>query len=134
MKRLALIVSITLSLLIIYSGVGVSIMQYCCASCETVQKSCCDTGCSKCQKSHACDDTKKDCKDEGCTATIYKVDLMKYAPEVAVSVPVITLFCEQISYLWTSTYIDNSIEYSYLITPPPPCPRQKLALHSVFII
>ena len=133
MKRLALIVAITLSLLIIYSGVGVSIMHYCCASCETVQ-SCCSTGCSKCAKSHACDSKKKDCKEEGCTATIYKVDLAKYASEVTVAVPVVTLFCEQFNYLWTSACVDRPKEYSRLFSPPPPCPRQRLALHSVFII
>ena len=42
MKRLAYITALILSLLIIYSGGGVSIVRYCCARCETVQ-SCCDT-------------------------------------------------------------------------------------------
>lgn len=134
MKRLACILAITLSLLIIYSGVGVSIMHYCCARCEAVQ-SCCSEGCSKCQKSHShsCD-SKKDCKEEGCTATIYKVDLAKHAPEAPVTVPVVTLFLEQFSYLWASAYVENSSEPYRLSSPPPLCPRQKLALHSVFII
>lgn len=77
MKRLAYIIALILSLLIIYSGGGVSTVHYCCVRCETVQ-SCCDTaGCPKCKKSHTCD-SKKDCKEKGCTARIYKLDLMKH--------------------------------------------------------
>ena len=49
MKKLAYITALILSLLIIYSGGGVSIVRYCCARCETVQ-SCCDSGCPKCKK------------------------------------------------------------------------------------
>ena len=93
MKRLAYITAVILSLLIIYSGAGVSIVHYCCSRCETVQ-GCCADGCPKCKKSHTCD-SKKDCREKGCTATIYKPDLMKHISELTVSVPVITLFCEQ---------------------------------------
>lgn len=134
MKRLATLIAITLSLLIVYSGVGVSIAHYCCARCEAVQ-SCCTDGCPKCQKSHAhsCD-SKKDCKDDGCTATIYKVDLVKYAPELTVSVPVVTLFVEQFNSLWASAYMDRPMDTYTTFSPPPISPRQQLALHSVFII
>ena len=90
MKRLAYITAMFLSLLIIYSGAGVSIVHYCCAGCETVQ-SCCTTGCPKCKKSHTCD-SKKDCKNEGCTATIYKLNLMNHATELTVAAPVVDLF------------------------------------------
>ena len=101
-------------------------------SSETVQ-SCCDTGCPKCKKSHTCD-SKKDCREKGCTATIYKPDLMKHISELTVSVPVITLFCEQYCQLFAFTSIDRTVDFSSLPSPPPPCPRQKLALHSVFLI
>lgn len=93
MKKLAYITALILSLLIIYSGAGVSIMHYCCARCETVQ-SCCDTGCPKCKKTHTCD-SKKDCKSKGCTATIYKLDLMKHTIELNVSPQAVDLFCAQ---------------------------------------
>ena len=132
MKRLAYITAMFLSLLIIYSGAGVSIVHYCCTGCETVQ-SCCATGCPKCKKSHTCD-SKKDCREKGCTATIYKPDLMKHISELTVSVPVITLFCEQYCQLFAFTSIDRTVDFSSLPSPPPPCPRQKLALHSVFLI
>lgn len=133
MKRLSYITALLLSLLIIYSGAGISIAHYCCATCETV-KSCCDDSCNTCsKKSHSCD-SKKDCKEEGCTATIYKLDLMKQAPDLTVNVPVATLFCEQYSYLTTVPCVDQTTDDSVLPLPPPLCPRQKLALHSVFLI
>ena len=93
----------------------------------------CADGCPKCKKSHTCD-SKKDCREKGCTATIYKPDLMKHISELTVSVPVITLFCEQYCQLFTFTSIDQTVDFSSLPSPPPPCPRQKLALHSVFLI
>lgn len=137
MKKLSCILAITLSMLIIYSGVGVSIMHYCCARCETVQSCCADDGCHKCKKDHESDKhSSKSCKDKGgCTATVYKVDLAKYAAEQqVVTVPVITLFCQQLSYLLTSVDLGYDADYTRLIIPPPPCPRQMLALHSVLII
>ncbi|QIU95755.1 hypothetical protein [Bacteroides faecium] len=132
MKRLAYITALILSLLIIYSGAGVSIVHYCCARCETVQ-SCCDTGCPKCKKTHTCD-SKKDCKAKGCTATIYKLDLMKHTTELNVSPQAVDLFCAQFCYLLTFTYSDNPVEYDTLTSPPPLCSRQKLALYSTYII
>ena len=132
MKRLAYITALILSLLIIYSGGGVSIVRYCCARCETVQ-SCCDTGCPKCKKAHTCD-SKKGCKDKGCTATIYKLDLMKHTTELTISTLVVDLLCEHFCYLLTPTYADKSVEYDSLTSPPPLCSRQKLALYSTYII
>ena len=90
MKRLAYITALILSLLIIYSGGGVSIVRYCCARCETVQ-SCCDTGCPKCKKAHTCD-SKKAYKDKVVQTTIYKLDLMKHTTELTISTLVVDLF------------------------------------------
>lgn len=118
MKRLAYITAVILSLLIIYSGAGVSIVHYCCSRCETVQ-GCCADGCPKCKKSHTCD-SKKDCREKGCTATIYKPDLMKHISELTVSVPVITLFCEQYCQLFAFTSIDRTVDFSSLPSPPSP--------------
>ena len=132
MKRLAYITAVILSLLIIYSGAGVSIVHYYCSRCEAVQ-GCCANGCPKCKKSHTCD-SKKDCREKGCTATIYKLDLMKHVSALTVSVPVVTLFCEQSCQLFAFASIDQTADYSSLPFPPPPCPRQKLALHSVLLI
>lgn len=132
MKRFAYITAVILSLLIIYSGAGVSIVHYCCSRCEAVQN-CCASGCPKCKKSHSCD-AKKDCKTRGCTATIYKLDLMKQASESVTSVPMLTLFCEQCCQLLAAVSIHQSVDYSSLPSPPPLSPRQKLTLHSVFLI
>ena len=114
MKRLAYITAVILSLLIIYSGAGVSIVHYCCSRCEAVQ-GCCANGCPKCKKSHTCD-SKKDCREKGCTATIYKLDLMKHVSALTVSVPVVTLFCEQSCQLFAFASIDQTADYSSLPT------------------
>lgn len=133
MKRLSYITAVILSLLIIYTGAGVSIVHYCCARCETV-KSCCATGCPKCEKSHTCD-SKKDCKDKGCSATIYKLDLMQHMTGLTVNVPVVDIFSEHFCYLLTTfAYADKSVEYDILTAPPPLCQRQKLALYSTYLI
>ena len=131
MKKLSYIIVMFLSLLIIYSGVGVSIIHYCCVRCESAQS--CMDGCSKCRKIHSCD-SKKDCKKEGCTATIYKIDLMKHTSEMTVSAPVIALFYGQINEWMASIYMDYSEVYSCFCDPPHVCSRQRLALHSVLII
>ena len=112
MKRLAYITALILSLLIIYSGGGVSIVRYCCARCES----------------------KKGCKDKGCTAIIYKLDLMKHTTELTTSALVVDLLCEHFCYLVTPTYADKPVEYDSLTSPPPLCLRQKLALYSTYII
>ena len=132
MKKLAYITALILSLLIIYSGAGVSIMHYCCARCETAQ-GCCDTGCPKCKKTHTCD-SKKDCKAKGCTATIYKLDLMKHTTELKVLPQAVDLFCAQFCYLLTYTYSDKPVEYDTPTLPPPLCSRQKLALYATYLI
>lgn len=132
MRRLSYITVMLFSLLVIYSGVGVAIMHYCCARCESTQN-CCMDGCSKCQKVHFCD-SEEDCKEEGCTATIYKIDLMKDTFEMAVSVPVVALFYGQINEWMASICMDYSEVCSCFGDPPHVCPRQRLALHSVLII
>lgn len=132
MKRLAYITAVILSLLVIYSGAGVSIVRYCCARCETV-KSCCASGCPKCQKSHTCQ-SKKDCKKEGCTAAIFKPDLIKNTTELTVSAPVVDLFCEQFCYLLNAGYVEKPVEYVISSSPPPVCSRQILALYSTYLI
>lgn len=142
MKRLAYITALILSLLIIYTGAGVSIVHYCCARCEVV-KSCCDTGCPKCKKTHACGskkdfgkDSRKDCKSEGCSATIYKPDLMQHHSALgqAFTVPVMNLFCEQFCYLLTVAHSEQLINYDPTDSPPPVCSRQMLALYSTYLI
>ena len=74
MKELRYILAVLFSSLIIISGVGISVVQYCCAGCETTQ-SCCTSGCSKCHNAHRA--SRQTCKDTGCTAVYYKVDFVK---------------------------------------------------------
>ena len=132
MKRLRYILITMLSLLIIYAGVGVSVVHYCCAGCETAQ-TCCTSGCPKCNKAHHQSD--KSCKDEGCTATFYKVDLVKYSCESPViTVPVIQLFCEVLPDFQYSLPTRELKEASYAVPPHPDSSRQYLALYSVLII
>lgn len=134
MKRLSYIIAVILSFLVIYSGAGVSIIHYCCTGCETVKSCCEEDGCHKySKKSHDCE-PKKNCKEEGCTVTIYKLDLMKQTSELTGSVSMLTLFCKQYCYLLTVPEADRVTDDSNLPTPSPPCPRQMLAMHSVFLI
>ncbi|MCO7112708.1 hypothetical protein NIB75_09755 [Bacteroides uniformis] len=93
MKELRYILAVLFSSLIIISGVGISVVQYCCAGCETTQ-SCCTSGCSKCHNAHRA--SRQTCKDTGCTAVYYKVDFVKHAHESVSFVPFLTLFCEQL--------------------------------------
>ena len=96
MKELRYILAVLFSSLIIISGVGISVVQYCCAGCETTQ-SCCTSGCSKCHNTHRA--SRQTCKDTGCTAVYYKVDFVKHAHESVSFVPFLTLFCEQLPLL-----------------------------------
>lgn len=132
MKRLAYITALILSLLIVYVGGGVSIVRYCCARCEAVQ-GCCETGCPKCKKSHTCD-SKKGCREKGCTATIYKLDLMKQTTDQAVSACTVALLCEHFCYLLVPACVDKPAACESLTSPPSPCPKQRLALYSTYLI
>lgn len=132
MKRLAYITAMFLSLLIIYSGAGVSIVHYCCAGCETVQ-SCCATAVPNVRNLIRAIQRKID-KTKGCTATIYKLNLMNHATELTVAAPVVDLFCEQFCYLLNIGYTEKPVEYIIPSSPPPICSRQMLALYSTYII
>ncbi|WP_455585234.1 hypothetical protein [Bacteroides sp.] len=131
MKRLRYILAAVLSLMIIYAGVGVSVVHYCCAACETAQ-TCCSSGCSKCHKAHHQPD--KSCKDEGCTATVYKVDLIKHSCEVSATVPVIQLLCEQILRFHDFSSIRERQEVPYNVPPYPVSSRYYLSLYSTLLI
>lgn len=131
MKRLRYILVAMLSLLIIYAGVGVSVVHYCCAGCETAQ-TCCTSGCPKCNKAHHQSD--KSCKDEGCTATIYKVDLMKHSCEASVAAPVIQLICELLPDFQFLPLSDKWQKVSYAVPPHPVSSRYYLTLYSTLLI
>lgn len=133
MKKLRYILAILFSSLIIISGVGVSIMHYCCTGCETTQ-SCCSTGCAKCNQSHHT--SRHSCKDTGCTAVHYKVDMVKHAQEVpSMVVPVLTLFCELLPQFCNSLSVNGDATEVHLSAPPlSVSSRHYLALYSVFLI
>ncbi len=132
MKRLRYILAILFSFLIIVSGAGVFIVQYCCAGCE-VEQSCCTSFCASCEHSHH--SPEQSCKDTGCTAVHYKVDMVKYASEVSSFIPYHTLFCEQLPQLDVSLALNNLVPESvYYIPPQPPGSRHYLALYSVLLI
>lgn len=131
MMRLRYILAAMLSLLIIYAGAGVSIVHYCCASCETA-KACCTTGCPKCQKNHH--RSNKSCKKDGCTATIYKVDLMKHSCEASVAASVMQLFCELLPDFQCCLSQNNMHEVSCNVPPSPVSSRYYLTLFSTLLI
>lgn len=132
MKKLRYILAILFSSLVIISGVGVSIMHYCCAGCETTQN-CCSTGCAKCAPSHH--SSHEGCKDTGCTLVHYKVDLVKYAQDTLSILPTFTLVCEQLSLLsCTLPVVDRETEVISWAPPYSIGSRHYLALYSVLLI
>ena len=90
MRSFRYILAVSLSLLIVFAGVGVSIMHYCCPGCEAEQK-CCVAGCEKCRDTNSL--SNDSCGDEGCSATVYKVDLVKQSCGCSVSVPFAQILC-----------------------------------------
>lgn len=87
MKRIYCILMILCSLLIVYVGAGVRIMQYCCANCETAHRvaepedSCCSMMQSKQEisLSSACES----CITQSCSPLLFKIDLAAYPQEKA---------------------------------------------------
>lgn len=133
MKELRYILAVLFSSLIIISGVGVSIIHYCCAGCETTQ-SCCATGCSKCRKAlHASQDS---CKDTGCTAVHYKVDMVKFAHESSSPLLPLMFLCEQLPLPgYTLPQVEACTPDKNLGAPPYlVSSRHYLALYSILLI
>lgn len=131
MKRLRYIFAILFSLLIIYAGVGVSIVHYCCTVCETTH-ACCTNGCGKCHKSHHSSD--ESCQDEGCKATIYKVDLMKQTYRTSAPTIMLQLFCAKIPDFHDVLATSGEQEILYDLSPHPVSSRHYLALYSILLI
>lgn len=133
MKELRYILAVLFSSLIIISGVGVSIIHYCCAGCETTQN-CCTAGCSKCRKTH--DSSQTSCKDTGCTAVHYKVDMVKYAHESSSPLLPLLFFCELPplpSYTLPQAE-DRTPERNLGAPPYASGSRHYLALYSILLI
>lgn len=132
MKRLRHILALLLLLSVVYAGVGVSIVHYCCAGCAAGH-ACCTSGCARCSNSHH--GPEESCKDDGCTATFYKVDLVKCPAEnPVVTVPVIQLLCEVWQDFLCLLPADEAKEAAYAVPPHPDSSRHYLALYSVLII
>ncbi len=132
MKELRYIFAVLFSSLIIVSGVGVSIIHYCCTGCETVQ-SCCSSDCSKCDQKHRT--SENTCKDAGCTVVHYKVDMVKHAQDSSPAILPIMLLCEQLflpGYLMSVA--DSFSDFVFEVPPHPGGSRQYLALYSVLLI
>ena len=132
MRSFRYILAVSLSLLIVFAGVGVSIMHYCCPGCEAEQK-CCVAGCEKCRDTNSL--SNDSCGDEGCSATVYKVDLVKQSCGCSVSVPFAQILC----YLSPDvkknlSSVDSERVEIRDIPPNPVCTRYYLALYSDFLI
>ena len=127
MKKLRYIWMILLSLLVIYSGVGVSVCN--CLTCE-VACFLCSTPCASCDTAEDADTT---CDDEGCVVNIYKVDLANQDTQSVVSVLSFELFCALLPNFQSVLPITDT-QIPYII---PPClaeSRHLLALYSTLLI
>lgn len=132
MKSFRYILAISLSLLTVFAGVGISITDYCCSECEAEQ-SCCVSGCKNCWD-HADHFYDKTCKDDGCVATIYKVELTKHSCEISVSAPVIELFCSLLPDVRHNFFFAELQNELNDIPPEIISARCYLALYSTFLI
>lgn len=130
MKRLRYIGMIILSLLVIYSGVGVSV-----CSCLTGEVACvvCSTPCSGCEDEDTCNDAAATCEDEDCSINIYKVNLAQQNAQVSVSIPSFELFCGLLPD-YQIALSDSEAEVPTVVPPPKVGSRHFLALYSVLLI
>lgn len=135
MKRLRYILMIVLSLLVIYSGVGISV-----CSCFTSEVGClfCSTPCSDChhgdeEEGATCDESAASCEDEGCYLNIYKVNLAQQSVQASVSIPSFELFYGLLPD-FLSVLPDRGAEAPFAVPPPLMEPRHFLALYSTLLI
>lgn len=112
MKRLRYLLPFVLSLLIIYTGVGVALCH-----CLTSEVAC--VSCSE---------------DEACTVDVYKVDLMKQSHSLSVSIPSFNLFCGLLPSFRVAMSCGEVREVPYIVPPHPDSSRHYLALYSVLLI
>lgn len=130
MKRLRYILPFVLSLLIIYTGVGVAICHcltcdMACASCSTSCDSCCDEPVA---------DVPASCEDEACAVDVYKVNLMKQGNSLSVSTPSFDLFCKLLPASRVAISCGAVREVAYIVPPNPGSSRHYLALYSLLLI
>lgn len=134
MKKLRYILIIVLSLLVIYSGVGVSV-----CSCFTCEIACffCSTPCSSCENDNhsdgTCGDSDTTCDDEGCTVNVYKVDLTKQNSQSLTSVLSFELFCELLPDFQSALPL-GEVHAPYVVPPCSVKARHYLALYSTLLI
>lgn len=127
---------IVLSLLVVYSGVGVSVCN--CLTCE-VACFVCSTPCSGCEHdggdsdSGCSADSDATCEDEGCSINIYKVNLAQQSAQAPVSVPSFDLFCGLLPDFESLLPVGET-EMPYVVPPPKVGSRHFLALYSILLI
>lgn len=133
MMRFRYILAVLMSSLIIISGAGVSIINYCCSGCRTEQR-CCTSGCAECgQAYHGI--SQEICKDSGCTAVHYKVDVVKHVQEASTVIPDCTLYCGWLPQFGCLLPAREPAAENIVHSPPRySVSRRYLALYSVLLI
>ncbi len=139
MKRIYCISMLLCSLLIIYVGAGVAIIQYCCADCEILQKhsigkhSCCPGG--QDEMSGTFHPVCESCLEGSCSSVIYKIDLIKHSPE-KISEPTLIQLPDRIlpDFTFSSLFLAKSGFLSYLPPPYYKTSRHYLSLYTVLLI
>ena len=130
MKSLRYILPFILSLLIIYTGVGVAI-----CSCMTCVRACicCDIPCDDCHDSEQ-DTVPGLCEEGGCSISIFKVNLIQQTVHVPVSLPSFDLFCELLFVFKATSLHCAVVEVPYVVPPNPESSRHYLAFYSRLLI
>lgn len=130
MKSLRYILPLMLSLLIIYTGVGVSI-----CSCMLCERACfiCATPCDSCHDSDQ-EALPAECEDGDCSVSLFKVNLMQQEAYASVVVPTFDLFCGLLPAFQTTVFRSGVVEVPYVVPPNPSSSRHYLALYSLLLI
>jgi len=134
MKRLRIILPIFLSLIIIYVGAGVSIIEFCNSGCKTKSLTQSTENCCCCKADSDSDSGvthQKGC----CKATVLKVDLMKTTSvSENVFIPVILFIDNYLFVQATESETDISMYARYYPPPEPDTSRFYLNLYSTLLI
>lgn len=137
MKGFRCILVVLFSALIVWGGVGIAVISYCCSGCEMARHDC-HSGCACCDSKPQADaQSQQGDGEEGCRAVYYKVDLSNLAHEPLPLLPLLTFCCELLPYYYGGGEPSlQACRYEEgLFAPPPPIgARSYLALYSTLLI
>ncbi len=140
-----LILSLFLSLVVIYAGAGAAVFHYCCAQCEELgieaiegngchdqhhhqQSGCCHPDESACTAHNDCD------AGHHCLATIDKVDLFFESEQTDLPAALILLAGYLVPGYYAAPLLETRMEQPWYVPPYPDTSRYYLNLYCLLLI